>query len=163
MPTTYDLLGAANLLLATSADMTADEFDARLAAFIDESADKMAALRAVAKAAAATEAMHKDEAAGHAARAKSAGARADRAKERAYVLLCAKRELGEEPKVPGVARIQANGGKAPIVLLDADAIPDHLVVVERHPNAAAIRAALERGEDVPGCALGERGEGVRWE
>jgi hypothetical protein len=38
-----------------------------------------------------------------------------------------------------------------------------LVVVERHPNAAAIRAALERGEDVPGCALGERGEGVRWE
>lgn len=166
MPTTYDLLSAAALFLATSGELEPEEFTARLDAFLAESGDKLAALRAIAKAAAATEAMHREESAGHDARANRAAATEDRMRDLAYQLLAARRELGEDPKVAGVARIQRNGGKAPLLgldTLDADTLPGDLVVVTRRPDVAAIRAVLDAGGTVPGVTLGERGEGVRWE
>jgi hypothetical protein len=75
------------------------------------------------------------------------------------------REAGEAPNVAGVARIQANGGKLPVVYdagLDPRALPPEYQRVTVEADGDAIRAALEAGREVPGCVLGARGEGVRW-
>ena len=59
--------------------------------------------------------------------------------------------------------VAQNGGKQPLEI-DPTAIAvmdDALVVLERKPNRDAIRAALEAGESVPGCALLPRGTSLR--
>lgn len=163
--TTAQLLDAAALMLATSWEMSPEEFDERLGAWLDESADKLAALRAVAKAAEAMAAAHKAEAEAHAARVKQGKATVERAKERAYALLCAMREAGGEASVPGVARIQKNGGKPPLVFapgFDVGALPDACKRVVVEPDNDAIRRALEAGIAIDGVTIGEAGEGVRW-
>jgi hypothetical protein len=58
---------------------------------------------------------------------------------------------------------QSNGGAVPLLVeARVEDLPEHLVRVEIKsvPDRAAIRAALERGEQVAGCRLGERGERV---
>jgi hypothetical protein len=93
-----------------------------------------------------------------------AAEREERAAERirAYVL-----QAMQEAGVPRLAgetcewRRQRNGGKVPLVVeAAAPELPDAFVrtKVVTEPDREAIRAALERGEDVPGCRLGERGE-----
>jgi hypothetical protein len=56
-------------------------------------------------------------------------------------------------------RIQANGGKVPLILadgLDAYALPGAFQKVTVSPNTEAIRDALEAGEQLPFAALGEK-------
>ena len=59
--------------------------------------------------------------------------------------------------------VAQNGGKQPLEI-DPTAVAvmdDALVVLKREPNRDAIRAALEAGEQVPGCALLPRGTSLR--
>ena len=60
--------------------------------------------------------------------------------------------------------LASNGGKAPLIV-DEDygttAIPDELCKVTREPDTAAIRAALEAGEELPFARVGERGQSMR--
>lgn len=51
-----------------------------------------------------------------------------------------------------------NGGKIPVVVNNPHAVPLHLTKTTTviSPNKDAIREALERGEVVPGCELGQR-------
>lgn len=168
MPTTYDLLVIADSFLAGSWELTEEEFATRLESFVGESADKLAALRAVHTQLTARAATCKAEAERLTAGRKSAERQDARVTALAYALLAKMRELGEKPAVEGVARIQANGGKAPLVGLDTlteDQIRDlpfDLVRIERRPDADAIRKVLESGGTVPGVRIGERGEGVRF-
>ena len=165
MPTTTQLIDHAHQLIATSYEYTAEEFDEALAAFIDASGNKLAALRAVAKASEAVAGVHATEAKAHAVRVKAEEAKAARCKDLAYMLLCAMREAGEEPNVKGIARIQSNGGKAPIryaVDFAVASLPAEYQRVTVDVDSEALRAALEAGKAFPGVELGERGEGVRW-
>ena len=165
-PTTSDLLHIAHLFLAHSGEMEPDDFEAALASFIEESGDKLGALRAVSLRLAAESQIEAEEAARHTTRKERAAKQADRVKGRARELLEAMEQLGEEPKVKGVARLQANGGALPLVGLDAidpATLPDALVVIRREASVPAIRAELAAGRDVPGVTLGERGRHLRWE
>lgn len=160
--TTAQLIHAAAMLVETSIDFTADEFAERLEAFVAESSDKIAALRAVCKAAEGRAAVCKAEADAYAAAAKVHKNNAERVKARAFALMEAAEATGET--LPG-ARLQVNGGVAPLVYaegFDVNALPFTLQRVTVEPNADAIRAALAKGEDVPGVVVGERGRSLRW-
>ena len=160
--TTSELIHAAALMVETSWEMTAEEFEERLAAFVAESTDKIAALRAVCKAAEGRVTTCKAEAAAYSAAAKSHARTAERVKERATALLLAAEATGEE--LPG-ARLQANGGAVPLVYadgFDVNALPMKFWRVTVEPNADAIRKAIEAGETLPGVSLGERGRSLRW-
>lgn len=63
------------------------------------------------------------------------------------------------PTPIGDFRVQRNGGAQPLDIPDdaGDYLPDHLVRIERVPDKARIRAALEAGEQVDGCVLQDRG------
>ena len=53
-----------------------------------------------------------------------------------------------------------NGGKAPVVIDDPHAVPlpmTRTIPARVEPDKDRIRQALENGEAVPGCTLGERG------
>ena len=160
--TTSELIHAAALMVETSWEMTPEEFAERLESFIAESTDKLAALRAVCKAAEGRATVCKAEAAAYSAAAKRHSANAERVKARATALLEAAEATGEE--LPG-ARLQLNGGVAPLVYaegFDVNALPMVYWRVEVTPNADAIRKALEAGETLPGVTIGERGRSLRW-
>ena len=82
-----------------------------------------------------------------------------------------KRRLKEAMEATGKTKIDTprfklsvagNGGKAPLVIDgSADDLPPQFRVVRHEPNKDAIRAALESGEAVPGCALLPRGTSLR--
>lgn len=55
----------------------------------------------------------------------------------------------------------SNGGKAPLDLPDPASLPEEYRRVEFHADVDTIRAALESGVEVPGCALLPRGSHVR--
>lgn len=59
--------------------------------------------------------------------------------------------------------VAANGGKQPMIVDPGvvDDLPAHLTRIIREPDKDAIRAALEGGEAVPGCALLPRGQSLR--
>lgn len=44
--------------------------------------------------------------------------------------------------------------------VDAKTLPDELVIIERKPDKAAIKRALQEGRQVNGCQLSNGGEGV---
>jgi hypothetical protein len=59
-------------------------------------------------------------------------------------------------------RVCANGGKAPVVVLcEPGDLPESYRRVTVEPDKEAIRTALEAGEKVEGCAIGERGRYLR--
>jgi hypothetical protein len=92
------------------------------------------------------------------AQARADEARADRL--RAYVLECLRR-MGRT-ELPGTSlrlAVQKNSGKAPVALTGE--IPRDYCRVVIEPDLERVRAALERGETVPGAALGERGYHLR--
>ena len=162
MSTTAQLIHAAAMLVETSWEMTADEFAERLEAFVAESADKIAALRAVCKAAEARATACKSEADLYAIAAKAHGNNADRVKARAFLLMEAAELAGES--LPG-ARLQANGGKVPLVYapgFEATALPFDLQRVTVEANADAIRAVLAKGGEVEGVSVGAAGRHLRW-
>lgn len=58
--------------------------------------------------------------------------------------------------------VQANGGKLPLeVTVAAEQLPERFQRVSVTVNSDAIRAAIEAGEAVQGCSIGERGTHVR--
>lgn len=160
--TTAELIHAAALMVETSWEMTPEEFAERLESFVAESTDKIAALRAVCKAAKGRASVCDAEAKAYAAAAKVHKNNAERVKARAFALMEAAEHAGET--LPG-ARLQVNGGAAPLVYaegFDVNALPMKCWRVTVEPNADAIRAALEKGETLPGVVLGERGRSLRW-
>lgn len=164
MPSTYDLITSADTLLATSGDLTPEEFDATLAAWLGDSADKAERLAAVRFAAATKAAAHKEQAEAHTSACKRHAATIDRCASMMTALLVARRELGETPKIPGVARLQRNGGKVPVVIADPSAVPSaYCIQPAPVPDKETIRAMLLDGIEVPGAVLGEVGESLRWE
>ena len=166
MPTTAALLQSANVLLVTSGDLEPDAFDAALAAWLGDSADKAERIAAFRAASVSRAALHKEQEAAHAAIRKRHEAAAERCGHLMTALLVTRRELGEEPKIPGIARLQRNGGKPPLIGLDAvdtATLPDSVCKVERKAVSDLVRAAILSGVDIPGVYIGEAGEGVRWE
>ena len=162
MPTTGELIHAAAILVDTSVEYTADEFAAVLDAFVDAAEDKIRALRFVAKAAESRADSLKAEAALYAAAAKSHAATAERVTARAVMLLEAAELVGE--LLTG-ARLQANGGKMPLVYapgFDATALPFDLQRVTVEANADAIRAVLAKGGEIEGVSVGTVGRHLRW-
>jgi hypothetical protein len=119
-----------------------------------------------------------------------AGRAQDNIERMKEVLLWCMQQLGKT-KLEGALhwiRRQGNGGLKPLIIRQPELVPLGLlkttVTLDTHlwrsivrellegedrcvyrvdtvPNNEAIRAALERGEGVPGCELGERGEHVR--
>ena len=161
-PTTGELIQAAAILVDASADYTADEFAAVLDAFVDAAEDKIRALRFVAKAAESRADALKAEAAAYTAAARSHAANAERVTARAVELLEAADLVGE--LLTG-ARLQANGGKVPLVYapgFDATALPFDLQRVTVEANADAIRAVLAKGGEVEGVSVGAAGRHLRW-
>jgi hypothetical protein len=160
--TTSDLITAAAQLVASCEEMDPESFAERLAEWDAAADDKLAALRAVAVALDAQAAARKAEAEAWRLAAKRSEAQAERVKARAGALLDAAEACGETLKG---ARWQPNGGAIPLVyapIFDVNALGFRLQRVTVEPNPDAIRTALERGEDVPGVSLGERGRHVRW-
>ena len=160
--TTQELIHAAAMLVETSWEMPSEEFEERIAAFVAESTDKIAALRAVCKAAEGRATALKAEAAAYTAAAKAHANNADRVKARAFALMEAAEHAGET--LAG-ARLQPNGGKQPLVYaadFDATALPFEFQRVSVEADADAIAAAIAKGEAVAGVTLGERGRHLRW-
>lgn len=162
MTTTRDLLAAADLLIATSWEMTPEEFEERLAAFTAESTDKLAAIKAVLRAYEGKQEAHKQEARIYTEAARLAGKRADRLTELAGMLVRAAEEVGEP--LAG-AKFVANGGKVPLVYAEgfnpAD-LPLEYQRVSIEADADRLRAAIEAGAEIPGVTLGARGSRLKW-
>ncbi len=152
--------------MADAADLDPADFDAALASWLGDGDDKLAriaAWRAAALARFERDSKQRDAYDDAMRRSKAEG---ERAKALAFEILSKRAELGEAPRVVGVARLQANGGKAPLLGLatvDAATLPDDLVIIERRPDIEAIRLALAAGREVPGITVGERGFSVRFE
>ena len=167
MPSTYDLLSAAARLLDTAPDYdTPEAFDAAVAAWLGEGDQKLINLAAWCRANEAAVKRDTEQRDLYDAAIRRSKRLAEGAKAMAFDLLAARMELGEAPKVPGVARLQRNGGKAPLLGLDgidARELADELVVISRTPNTDAIRAFLATGEALPGVSIGEPGMHLRFE
>jgi len=54
-----------------------------------------------------------------------------------------------------------NGGKQPMLIEDASAVPAEFIVQIPEVDKDAVRAALEAGRAVPGCTLAPRGTSLR--
>ena len=162
MPTTHTLLLEADALLVTSGDLEPDAFAAALDAWVGAASDKAERIAAVRIAALAKAQMHRDQVDAHNARRRHHETTADWCGASMLALLEARRELGEAPRIDGVARLQRNGGVAPLSV-DLARLPAAFVRYVESADNAAIRAALGRGEEIPGASLGDVGESVRWE
>lgn len=166
MPSTYELLTAADRFMLESGDLDPDAFDAALAAWLEESDDKLARIAAWHAALKARAIRDETQRRAFADAVDAAAKKMDRAEALAFEILKKRAELGEKPRVVGVARIQANGGRAPLLGLatvDAATLPDDLVVIRREPDPDAIRLALAAGREVPGVTVGARGSHVQFE
>lgn len=102
----------------------------------------------------------KDEAAELAQKAKSAENRVAWLKQAMESHMQA---LGVDKVAAGVftVALQANGGKQPVEVLDELHIPSEFWVQTRELDRTALRDALERGREIAGARLGERGRSVR--
>lgn len=61
-------------------------------------------------------------------------------------------------------RVQANGGKTPVLLdptLNPATLPEVMRVIKYSPDVELIRAKLEAGQSLPFATLGERGTHLR--
>jgi len=162
MSTTHELIHAAALLIETSWDMEPAEFDERLAAFVEESSDKIKALRVVCKLAEGRAATCKAEAEAYTAAAKASANTAGRVKALAFALVEAAEAAGET--LPG-ARLQPNGGKPALRFVadfDPASLPFELQRVVVEADGDAIRAAIARGVLVPGVDVAPQGRHLRW-
>lgn len=160
---TQDMLALNDLL-----DQAGAELDAELALWFDRVAAEQPRLLddlldlAAEKAMRATAA--KAEADQWAERAKREQRGADAVRRRILAHLVATGQTAAETASGRVLRVVPNGGARSVLLadeFDPAQLPDDLVRVRREPDRAAIAAALERGERVPGCAMVERGQHLR--
>lgn len=81
-------------------------------------------------------------------------ARIERRTESKRALITAIMEaVGIDKAVLPEATLSVRAGSQKPVVDDADLLPDNLVRIERKPDMAKIRAAVEAGEEVPGIHL----------
>ena len=162
MTTTHDLLHTAALLVEDGWQLTAEEFEQRLADFVAGADDKIRALRVVCKLAEGRAATCKAEAEAYTAAARASQNTAGRVKQLAYALVEAAEAAGES--LPG-ARLQPNGGKPALRFVDgfdAASLPFELQRVVVEADSDAIRAAIARGVLVPGVDVAPAGRHLRW-
>ena len=162
MTTTHDLLHTAALLVEDGWQLTAEEFEQRLADFVAGADDKIKALRVVCKLAEGRAATCKAEAEAYSAAARASQNTAGRVKQLAYALAEAAEAAGES--LPG-ARLQPNGGKPALRFVDgfdAATLPFELQRVVVEADSDAIRAAIARGVLVPGVDVAPAGRHLRW-
>ena len=106
-------------------------------------------------------ALRKEEAKRIAALAKTDEGRAKWLKER---LLFALDAMGIDKLETATHRVSVakNGGKAPLIIDDADALGEFFFIEEvRRLDKDALRAALATRDDVDGAHIGERGRSLR--
>ena len=157
-PSTYDLIREADLLLSSCADLTPEEMDARLTAWIESSGDKVAALRAVIANAENRAAFFASEGAAVIAAAKQSTATAERLSRLLVSLLQRRRELGEDPTVRGPGWTVSLRAAEAVQVTDLAAIPPEYLRRKEtvEPDKGAIKEALQAGKSVPGAALDKR-------
>ena len=161
MTTTHDLLHTAALLVEDGWQLTAEEFEQRLADFVANADDKIKALRIVCKLAEGRAATCKAESAAYAAAAKASQNTAERVKQLAFALVEAAELAGES--LPG-ARLQVNSTRALRFVdgFDPATLPFALQRVVVEADGDAIRAAIARGVLVPGVDVAPAGRHLRW-
>jgi hypothetical protein len=169
-PSVYDLTTGAEMLLSHGALMEGDEEIAEWFALIDdwavESGDKLTALRIVKKLALRRIESLKTEI----TLFKDAIEREDRIvgvmDEKALALLISFHELTGKTKAStsdgGWVGLRTYKGER-VTIADESLIPDEFVEVKRMPIKASLKAALMKGQEVPGVSLeqNER-QGVQW-
>lgn len=85
--------------------------------------------------------------------------RAEKRKEMARALMLRVMQAAGIKKAPLVeATVSVGKGRDSVEIVDADALPDELVRVERVPDKRAILEKLAANENVPGAALKAGGE-----
>jgi len=57
--------------------------------------------------------------------------------------------------------VQKNGGKAPLELIDMAQVPEQFIEWQPALDKEKVRTAIEKGEDVPGVRMLERGTSLR--
>lgn len=166
-PSGYHLLrDAASIVASLDSIDGADpsELDTRLSAWLDATDDKHAAYHAVAKRLE----LEADECAalmaGLRKRASYLATQQTRVKALASELLLAREALGEEPKV------STPTFRAWLATTESVSVPDDVAMlpeqyvrtkVTREADKTAIKAAIKRGESVPGAFIVET-RGIRW-
>jgi hypothetical protein len=162
MTTTHDLLHTAALLVEDGWQLTAEEFEQRLADFVAGADDKIKALRIVCRLAEGRAATCKAEAAAYVAAQRASENTAARVKALAFALVEAAEAAGES--LPG-ARLQPNGGKPALRFVDGfdpASLPFEMQRVVVEADSEAIRAAIARGHLVPGVDVAPQGRHLRW-
>lgn len=154
MTTTYDLIREADDLLSSCADLPAEEVDARIAAFLEGSSDKIAALCTVVSRAENDADYLASEAKSLTAAARSRTAIADRGRRMIGDLLHRRRAMGDDPVVRTGGRT-VSLRTAVSVVVDVARLPERYMRRKEtvEPDKAAIKEALERGESIPGATL----------
>ena len=173
MPTLYeiesDLQALADILSEVGGDVSDEEAEAAVDAWLAEGkealAEKVDRYVSVIRESEAKALVLKGEADLFAARSKSNANVAAKLKDRLKFFLESHQMESVEGKRFKV-RLQANGGKAPLTVApevesDPSTLPAGLYKLVATLDKEAIRAALESGATVNGCAIGERGKNVR--
>lgn len=70
------------------------------------------------------------------------------------MLLMGKNKIGDKSEI----KIANNGGIRKVTIVDIELLPDKFKKITIEPDNDKIREALEKGEEVPGCVLEERGQ-----
>lgn len=80
----------------------------------------------------------------------------DRLKDRLMycMLMMGKKNIGDKSDI----KVVGNGGKRKVTIVDMELLPDKFKKITIEPDNDKIREALEKGEEVPGCVLEERGQ-----
>lgn len=124
-----------------------------------EFVDKIAACAFVRTDYLAMAAAAKDAARKMSERAARLTARADRIS--AMVQECMA-HAGKNKVTTPCATVSVRKGSTSVVVDDADALPDSMVVIKRAPDKTAIKKALSSGGDVPGAHLAAGPDGLTW-
>jgi hypothetical protein len=153
-----------SLALHIAADLESDEGVApdvlapRLAEYLDGAADKIGAIRYVLTRFESDDALLKAEADAIAAARERMARQSEHVKARAVMLLEGMALLGESPKVSRPTfSAWLTTSTSVATPPDAAELPAEFVrvVVTTSPDKAAIKAAIQGGRAVPGCALVE--------
>lgn len=156
---TNDLIAIEEAL--SSGAENADELIARWVETNSSVTDKIDAYAGLVRSKEAEAKMYAGEAEHFTAKSQAAKGVADRLKAGLKFFLEAK-GMDEVKGRLFTAKLQNNGGVLPVkVNVEPDQLPQGYQKVKVEADMVAIRTALETGEVVPGCELGERGKHVR--
>ena len=163
--TGYDLYAEAAHIIATIESLEGADpeiLDPQLAAWFDNTDDKIAAYHTVIKRLEVEDAALKVEADAIAAARKRHAKQAERVRDLATLLLTSMEQLGNEPKVKRPtfsAWLQTTESIS--VPDDATRLPLAYQRIKVEADKTAIKAAIKAGDDVLGCSVVET-RSVRW-